>query len=348
VPPSQIGYLPNAGVSPPVGPPPAAVPSAHAHPERQSSGSLLAAAQSLTGIAALVLGLTYAIGASLRAGELRAAGVDVREGLAVVPIEQLLTRGIDALLDPRNVLLFAALLLLGVFAAASGWAMQRRVEGYEKRMYADLAEEQARMSLTADHEKRARRAELLEAERAWREEELAHIRRHMENAPGRVQASMAAFAAVVLVIIVLGFVPWVYGLSVAAGVGVLCVLAVLVWGSGTPPSAIAFFAGLLVVVASGIMVDGQANPRPPAQAALTLKAEATGEAKPFGRPNDGHAVFGRLVAVTDQGWYLSSTGARESDHKMLAISRDEVAAGVTSPVRKDVQSTVELAWDWLF
>jgi hypothetical protein len=343
VPPSELGYLPDRGVTPAVAPPPTAGSSGHAHPEHP--GSLLAAAQSLTGIAALVLGLTYAIGASLRAGELRSAGVDVREGLAVVPIEQLLTRGIDALLDPRNVVLFAALLLLGVFAAASGWAMQRRMEGYEMRLSTEIAEEQARMSMTADPEERQRRMAYFEA---MRREDMAHFQRHMRSAPIRVQVSVAAFAAVVLVIIVLGFVPWVYGLSVAVGVALLAVLAVMVSSGGAPPSATVFFAGLLVVVASGIMVDGQANPRPPALVALTLKDQATGEAKPFGRVSDGHAVSGRLVAVTDEGWYLSSTDGRKPDHRMLAISRDEVAAGVTSPVRKDMPSAVDLAWDLVF
>ena len=106
-----------------------------ATPIAPTGGSqLLSAAQGLTGIAAVLLGLTYAIGASLRAGELREAGVDVRDGLAVIPIEQLLTRGIDALLDPGNVIVLLTLVLLGVFAAATGWAAEQRVAGERKQL----------------------------------------------------------------------------------------------------------------------------------------------------------------------------------------------------------------------
>jgi hypothetical protein len=326
-----------------------------AEPSRQSD--LIAAAQTFTGIAALVLGLTYAIGASLRAAELREAGVAAREGLAVIPIEQLLTRGIDALLSPRNVVLFAGLVLLAALAAASGWATQKRIEGYEKQMKADMAEARARMSAMSaseasafdDIEDRARVRQLREVQLAeeerWREEELQRFREFTAHAPRRTQAAVALAAGVGLIIVVLGFVPWAYAVSVIVGVAVLAGLAIMMWRAGTPPSAAALFAGLLVVVASGIMVEGQVDPRPPALVALTLKEDATGVAKAFANPKDPHEVSGRLVAVTDQDWFLTSPG-RLTD-KMLSLSHDDVAAGVTTRVHRRDESIVQIVWDWL-
>lgn len=314
---------------------------------RQRSTDLVAAAQGLTGIAALALGLTYAIGASLRAGELREAGVDVRDGLAVVPIEQLLTRGIDALLDPRNVILFAALFLLGVIGAASGWAVKTRLEAYEAQINADIGELRARLSsaATADPAERARMEERLDDERRWREAQLSDLRTAAENAPKRAQAGSAIMAGGVLVIVVLGFVPVVYALAVVIGVTLLALLALLVWRAGSPPSALALFAGLLIVVASGIMLEGQLNPRPPAEVTLTLKTAPAGVAEAFVDDVDDRAVSGRLVAVTDQGWHLTTEDPDDAD-KMLTVARDEVAAGVTTRVPRDVESIVETVWDW--
>src|SRR5215216_390245 len=248
-------------------------PGATVAPVRGSQ--FLGAAQALTGIAAVLLGLTYGIGASLRAGELREAGVDVRDGLAVIPIEQLLTRGIDALLDPRNVMALVALALLAVFAAATGWAARQRVEGQRKRLEARFADAVAELPPgDLQGEARERFEAELKARRTWQHERLEDYEKLLAAAPRRVEAWFAALAGLLLLVLVLGFLPWVYALSVVVGVALLGLLAVMMWRTGTPPSSVALFIGLLLVVAFGIMVQGQVDPRRPATIKLALREPA--------------------------------------------------------------------------
>jgi hypothetical protein len=302
---------------------------------------LLGAAQGLTGIAAVLLGLTYAIGASLRAGELREAGVDVRDGLAVIPIEQLLTRGIDALLDPRNVLVLLALVLLGVFAAATGWAVRQRVEGERRQLEARFADRLAELP-PAEKDMRDHVQAELERLQQWQRERLQEYEASLAGVQRRVEASFAVLAGLVLAVLVLGFLPWVYAISVLAGLTVLALLSLMMWRTGTPPSSVALFIGLLLVVAFAIMVQGQVDPRPPASVTLALEEPAATVAGPFVAGDDGRSVSGQLVAETDQAWYIAPE--ENPSNEMLSIQRDQATAAVTSTVDRDVETVVELVW----
>ena len=314
-----------------------------ATPIAPTGGSqLLSAAQGLTGIAAVLLGLTYAIGASLRAGELREAGVDVRDGLAVIAIEQLLTRGIDALLDPGNVIVLLTLVLLGVFAAATGWAAEQRVAGERKQLEARFAG--ALKELAPDEDMRDQYQAELERRQRWQSERLQEYETSLAGVPRRVEASFAVFAGLVLVVLVLGFLPWVYAVCVVIGLVLLGLLALMIWRTGTPPSSVALFIGLLLVVAFAIMVQGQVDPRPPASVTLALDEPAASVAAPFVTGDDSRSVSGLLVAETDHAWYLAPE-QENPRNEMLSIQRDQATAALTSSDDRDVETVAELVWE---
>lgn len=305
------------------------------------SPDLLAAAQALTGIAALVLGLTYAIGASLRAGELREAGVDVREGMAVIPIEQLLTRGIDALVDPRNVLLFFGLVILGLLAAATGAGRRARIQGIRSRIEHDY--ERSGDELREEARTNPTQAPLLQANLDLLEQSkqahLAKLEAWSEHAPRVTETAFAILTGVLLIVGVVVFVPAAFGIAVIGGVLVFGLLAFLASRGGRAPTAPTLFAGLLVVVAAAIMIEGQVNPREAVPVEIALKADAPEIATPFAA-NVPKLISGRLVAVTDDAWYVSSLERTDAD-EMLTIARDDVEAAVTGSINRESDSVWE-------
>src|SRR4051812_11780069 len=94
----------------------------------------------LTGVAALFVGLLYSVGAVLIAGQLKATGVAMRDVLPLVPLPQMLGRGMSALLGSFGLLLFLAIATAPIFLAGR-WLERARLE---------LTDELAGMHATLD------------------------------------------------------------------------------------------------------------------------------------------------------------------------------------------------------
>ena len=102
----------------------------------------------------------------------------------------------------------------------------------------------------------------------------------------------------------------------------------------------------LLVVGVGIMVQGQVDPRPPATVDLALKDMVPDLAAPFARDASARSVSGRLVAATDQAWYLTSAEP-QAPADMLSVGRDDATAAVTRATEREIDSVGEVVWDWV-
>lgn len=90
----------------------------------KGGGERLAAsdvAQGLAGLAALLLGSLYGVGALLTIADLRGSNVEIREALTLVPLEDLLARGILTVV-------YAGFVLLGMAAFAVGMTRLRSID----------------------------------------------------------------------------------------------------------------------------------------------------------------------------------------------------------------------------
>jgi hypothetical protein len=102
-----------------------------AGPGRRSRGLTYATTvTTLPALAAIVLGLLYAIGALVRTAELRGAGMTVRDTITLVPIEQHLARGIAVALSPETLLAVAGIVVLGLVFY---WALRREQRDVSRR-----------------------------------------------------------------------------------------------------------------------------------------------------------------------------------------------------------------------
>jgi hypothetical protein len=106
--------------------------------QRLTASAILSGAAALS---ALVVGILYTLGAVLVAGSLRDTGIPVRDALPLVPLPQLLGRGMSVLLSSLGIALM--LLVSAVYLYAWGHWSDRLAERRSKslsKLYADVKE----------------------------------------------------------------------------------------------------------------------------------------------------------------------------------------------------------------
>ena len=301
--------------------------------------------------AAVLLGALYGLGAAVEAARLALAQVTVIDGLALIPLPQLLTAGISLLLSTvltfAGVYLFvAALYRLETFLKTESWrplmARRRRamrtktvllkhdveVEKEEAQRLLTIRERVERFKEAASlgpkpPETRAALAEegnrlVGEAEQhqTARNEALTRLRKLRRTArffPYRLKAEARMWKAFVWLV---KFGPLAIGVIASClapyPVGAALLIAGLAWFLATKAEIAYRRLGLPVLVSASVVVNGLIGVSPlPTAEVVTNSGEFRGP----------------LISLTDATWYVGSPGGI-----IRPIPSDRVQSGVTRAV----------------
>ncbi|TMM03124.1 MAG: hypothetical protein E6G10_08315 [Actinobacteria bacterium] len=240
----------------------------------------------------LGIGVLYAIGAGLKAGQLRDSGLSPADVLPVVPFAQLVAVGVDAALAA---LTMVPLVLLGA------WLLRLMLhESGRRRTVDDVVER-----LIADHAQL--RHELQRGPSADAAEHYERRLRRLDRRAERARVSVArrrwiAVGATAAGAVVLAFVATPATL-VAAGASVWLVSRYR-WHTAFAVSVV--FAALLLAV---LVERSLSLPPIPAASVRTMQ---------------GQLIEGRLIAATPRAWYVDVGAGRVRGVPTVRIARSSV------------------------
>jgi len=240
----------------------------------------------------LAIGLFYAIGAGLKAGQLRDSGLSPADVLPVVPFAQLVAVGVDAAL--------AALTMVPLVLLVA-WLLRLTLhESGRKRSVDDVVER-----LVTDHVQL--RQELERGPSAEAAEHYERRLRRLDRRAERTRVSVArrrwiAVGATAAGGLVLAFAATPAALVAAAAS--VWLISRYRWHTGFALTAV--FGGLLLAV----LVERSVSPPPiPAASVRTMQ---------------GQLIEGGLIAATPRAWYVDVGDGRVRGVPSVRIARSSV------------------------
>jgi hypothetical protein len=269
----------------------------------------------VTGVAALAVGFLYSVGAVLIAGQLRTTEIATRDVLPVVPLPQMLGRGMSVLLGSFG--LAVALVFLaavGIFLGQRHESTWRRVVGHIKEVHEEL--DSIREDALRDNEEQ-------------RQKVLADVdalRKRIPPAPSRgltggLRRGFIAFQVVVGLALVFVAPPAATAFIVVA-VGLIFLLIL-----GSPIPVYLAAGGSWLALWGGLLMTSFYYPQPLAAVTLTT----TG----------GAEHTGRLIVQSGDTLYVSE---RPKQMTLFPVAQLQ-SASVTSEKRKKPRGVYRILWD---
>lgn len=267
----------------------------------------------LPGMAAAGLGALYATGALVKAGQLRAEDLPLRDTLPLVPLEQILATGIGTVVSSVLIVAIyasASLVYLWIYAAdADGHAAKAEERKRVAETPATLATEETPPAQPESEEAARGGFHRLDSARAFG----SFFVRWM-LLPANTVLAFAVFPVFYAVIITAGaFMPYVAANYARRGRRAVVLLVTVYF----------------VLVLTCLIANTYFFPDPLPEAELRLR--------------NGAVERGTLVVSTGNAWFITMT-----DRTYRMVPSDRVAAAIvrSRPEREDETPVLQALWDW--